>query len=524
MSNTWREPLQGLYSLVLQELTLKSVCFYGFTLLLSWLFSKMFIFPKLSPLNKIPGIPVSWKQLAFGHLPEIIRKEAIDPYIGWVKEMKTGIIRYRHILGNQRVMIADADAVKDVLVTHALHYPRPVFLFGFFNQVVGGTSLLTLEGHEHAVQRRLCSSAFTLSSVQALLPTFQKHVERLCDMWTTEIRSSTEGPTKLNIQTCLSKMTFDIISEAAFGYKSDSLTNPLEKSSAAFNFLLTPSGSSVERLFRMLLPNIYNKLPSEFNRKFQQSLDFLHSLIVTVIEEKREKMAADRTGKGSSMDLLEKLLLAKDVETGAGLSKTQIRDHVMTFMLAGHETTAANLMWILLSLAKDPYIQTKARQEVMSHLPDLGQPITYEDIEQMPYINCVVKEGLRLYPPAPVVLRQATKHMTLCDRFDIPKDTIINISIGALHRNPAYWGEDAEEFRPERFLDEERIPQQAYQPFISGPHMCIGYKFSLLEARLALALMLRHFEFSPLPDVTYRKRQMVTMRPDPPLCLNVSCI
>lgn len=94
---------------------------------------------------------------------------------------------------------------------------------------------------------------------------------------------------------------------------------------------------------------------------------------------------------------------------------------------------------------------------------------------------------------------------------------------GSHFRNPAYW-EDPEAFKPERFLDESAIPFYAYQPFISGPHMCIGYRFALQELKLILALLLKHFEFSPLPEVTYRKTQMVTMRPFPPLKLNIRCV
>ncbi|XP_070209618.1 cytochrome P450 4A4-like [Littorina saxatilis] len=512
------ESVWWLYSLVLQELTLRAVFIYGTILLVSWLASKLFIFPLLSPLRKIPGRPVSFSGVLLGQLPEILRKEAIDPYYEWVCEMKAGIIRYRHVLGSQRVVVADADAIKDILVTNVEHYPRPVFLFSFFLRVVG-RSLLTLEGQEHKVQRRLCNSAFKLSSVVGLLPLFQKHSEILCERWKAAIKSNTEGPTQVNIHASLSNLTFDIICEAGFGYKSNSQQDPSEKTSSAFNYVLSGGGN---RLLRIVVPALYRLMPTEDNRTFDSSLSLLHSLIHTIISKKKKSMEENAAEKLLGMDLLEMLLSASDVESGAGLSEQQLQDHVMTFMLAGHETTASSLTWILLCMATHPDIQTKAREEVMSHLPRSGQPITNDDLEQLTYINCVVKEALRLFPPAPIIMRQAAKDMMLCG-YEIPKGTVVNISIGALHRNPAYW-DDPETFKPERFLDESSIPLYTYQPFISGPHMCIGYKFALQELKMTLALLLRQFEFSPLPDVTYRKKQTITMRPSPPLQLYVRCV
>nr|KAG5701092.1 hypothetical protein BaRGS_002568 [Batillaria attramentaria] len=249
-------------------------------------------------------------------------------------------------------------------------------------------------------------------------------------------------------------------------------------------------------------------IPSEANRKFESSLSLLHSLIGKMIDGKKDAMEKKSNAeKASAPDLLERLLSAVDIETGMGLSQLQLRDHVMTFMLAGHETTASTLSWILLVLSQRPDIQQKAREEVMSELPGSGQPITYQDLEKLTYVTCVVKETLRLYPPAPVIMREAAQDDVVCG-YAIPQGTVVTISIGALHRNPAYW-DRPEEFRPERFLDESSIPFYTYQPFICGPHMCIGYKFALLELKMSLAVLLRQFEFSPLPDVTYRKKQLL---------------
>ncbi|PVD32570.1 hypothetical protein C0Q70_08011 [Pomacea canaliculata] len=428
----------------------------------------------------IPGRPRG--SLFFGCFSEIMRKEAIDPYAEWMNEMKTGIIRYYHIMGSQRVLIVDADAVKHVLVTNASNYPRPFFHFKFFTEIVG-TSLLTLEGQEHHVQRRLCNSAFKLPELHP----------------------------------------FDVITESGFGYDCNSLDDPENFFSKAFTYVLGGGKKSIDRHVRILLPKLYRYIPNEDNKMFRKSLKCLHDLIQTIISRKRKSLESKQSaGEDHKPDLLEILLSASDVETGFGFSEKQLRDHSMTFLIAGHETSATGLSWILLCLSQHPHIQHKARQEVLSVLPPRGQPITPQHLDQLAYVTCVVKETLRLYPPVPTIMREAKNDDILCG-FPIPKGTIINISIGALHRNPVYW-DNPEDFRPERFMNESAIPPYAYLPFISGPHMCIGHRFALLEMKLALAMLLRQFEFSPLPDVVYKKKQFITMRPYPALKLNVRCL
>ncbi|XP_025091281.1 cytochrome P450 4A4-like [Pomacea canaliculata] len=509
-----------LVSCAVRELTWFNIFVYGSILLLSWLICKLFILPQLSPLRQIPGRPRG--SLFFGCFSEIMRKEAIDPYAEWMNEMKTGIIRYYHIMGSQRVLIVDADAVKHVLVTNASNYPRPFFHFKFFTEIVG-TSLLTLEGQEHHVQRRLCNSAFKLPELHRLLPTFQRHFDHLCKKWNEQVKMGKEGPVQVDVTSHLANAAFDVITESGFGYDCNSLDDPENFFSKAFTYVLGGGKKSIDRHVRILLPKLYRYIPNEDNKMFRKSLKCLHDLIQTIISRKRKSLESKQSaGEDHKPDLLEILLSASDVETGFGFSEKQLRDHSMTFLIAGHETSATGLSWILLCLSQHPHIQHKARQEVLSVLPPRGQPITPQHLDQLAYVTCVVKETLRLYPPVPTIMREAKNDDILCG-FPIPKGTIINISIGALHRNPVYW-DNPEDFRPERFMNESAIPPYAYLPFISGPHMCIGHRFALLEMKLALAMLLRQFEFSPLPDVVYKKKQFITMRPYPALKLNVRCL
>ncbi|XP_076457274.1 uncharacterized protein LOC143291308 isoform X2 [Babylonia areolata] len=509
------EKVGWLYGLAVGELTWGTVCVYGAILFFSWVFSRLVISPQLSPLKKIPGAAESWYHLLFGHIPEILRREPIDPFIDWVTELKTGIVRYRSVFGRYRVMVADADAFKDVLVTNTKHYPRPSFIYRVFEMIAGKTSLLSTEGAHHTAQRRLCSPAFKMGYLEGLLPVFQKKAEQLCAMWGRAIDtdSQSEGTAQVDVHSTSSNLTLDVLNQSGLGYHSNALEDPADKMHQALRNILQRGRAG---LLRVVIPSVYSRLPTEGNRKFAAGLGFINSLIKKIVGEKEKAMEeSERSGR----DLLETLLLATDGETGDRLSDVELRDHVMTFMIAGHETSASSLCWILLTLATRPDVQAKARQEVMSHLPPSGQPITLKDLDQMPYVNCVVKEVMRLYPPVPTVMRIARRDMMMCG-YQIPQGTVITLSIGALHRNPAYW-ENPDEFHPERFLDESSVPFYAYQPFISGPHMCLGYRFAMLELRLFVAVLLSKFEFSPLPGVTYRKTQTFTLRPTPELWLTL---
>ncbi|XP_050416662.2 uncharacterized protein LOC126830336 [Patella vulgata] len=491
-----------------------SLFIYSSIFLLSWAVYKMFLYPYLSPLNKIPSKRNA--SFLFGNMKEIFAGEAIDVYIRWIEDLNSSIIRYYHLFGKERLVVADADAMKQIMVTNGKNYVKPTFLFGLFIRVAG-YGLVSLNGKEHLTQRKLCTGAFKIAVIKNMLPSFQRHAEELIDNWRKQIE---KGDNILKVHHDLHNVTLDIICECGFGYTTEALCNPEQPETKSLTAIMSSFKPS---FLRIIAPFIALNLPTEENKSFKENMRRCDELIHDIITNKKQEINKQEGNmEERCTNLLTMLLFARDVDTHDGLSDKQIRDHVMTFMLAGHETTSSGMCWFLLTMAQNPEIQTRLRQEVTSLLPSKGQPITFEDVEKMTYLNCVVKETLRLYPSAPMTFREAVNDDNINGYF-IPKGTVINIHVGALHRNTKYWKEP-EKFIPERFLDESSIHPYSYMPFIAGSRMCIGYKFALLEMKVLLAFLIREFKFEVLPDVTYTKKQLITMKPNPLLELQATIV
>ena len=209
-------------------------------------------------------------------------------------------------------------------------------------------------------------------------------------------------------------------------------------------------------------------------------------------------------------DLLDLLLAGADPESGRQMSTEELRDNLLTFIVAGHETTALSLSWALYLVAGDPRVQDLARAEAQSVLED--RVAGAEDVPNLPYIRQIVDEALRMYPPAALVSRTARKADRLCGREVRPGDTVM-IPIYALHRNNLLW-DDPDAFRPERFADRKAIRRYAYLPFGDGPRICIGASFAQTEAVIILATLLSRYRFDPVPGRDPKPVMILTLRPE----------
>ncbi|MEQ9315451.1 MAG: cytochrome P450, partial [Henriciella sp.] len=210
-------------------------------------------------------------------------------------------------------------------------------------------------------------------------------------------------------------------------------------------------------------------------------------------------------------DLLSLMIEAKDPETGIGLTDDEIADNVVTFIAAGHETTALALTWVLYLIANLPEWQDKLREEVAEVFGD--GPLRADGIEKLVLHERVIKEAMRLYPPATAIGRSATENTDLGSLQVTPKDRLV-LAIYALHRNERFW-DDPNTFNPDRFLPEEEAKRHRYAfiPFSAGPRICIGAKFAMLEAQATLAAIMRAVQFAPDPDHEVSLRSTITLRP-----------
>jgi cytochrome P450 len=248
-------------------------------------------------------------------------------------------------------------------------------------------------------------------------------------------------------------------------------------------------------------------LPTAVIRRKARASAKLDAIVYPLIEERR------RSGVDTG-DLLSMFLLAVDEETGEQMSNLQVRDEVMTMFIAGHETTALALTWTWVLLAQHPPVEAKLQAELEQVLG--GRPPTLADLANLPYTELIVKEVMRLYPPAWVMLRQSLQQVELGD-YCIPKGAIISIVPYAIHRHPAYY-DQPEQFLPERFSPdasgeplEKRLPRFAYLPFGGGPRICIGNSFAMMEARLILATIAQQYRLQLPPGRRVEPNPLATL-------------
>jgi cytochrome P450 len=219
--------------------------------------------------------------------------------------------------------------------------------------------------------------------------------------------------------------------------------------------------------------------------------------------------ARAQRGPDGVPDLLDLLLAGEDPETKRQMNTAELRDNLLTFIVAGHETTALTLAWSLYLMGFDPGRQEKARAEILSVVKD--GVATGADVAALPYTRQIIDEALRLYPPAAFIARTAQTHDRLCDREIRPKDTVM-IPIYALHRHKQLW-ENPDAFMPERW-EGTRPDRYAYLPFGDGPRICIGASFAIQEAVIILATLLANFRFKLVPGKTPKPVMILTLRPE----------
>jgi len=207
--------------------------------------------------------------------------------------------------------------------------------------------------------------------------------------------------------------------------------------------------------------------------------------------------------------MLSMLLAARD-EDGTAMTDTQVRDEVMTLMVAGHETTALSLSWSWYLLAQSPEVEAALHRELATVLG--GRPPTIDDVPRLPYTDAVVREAMRLYPPGWVIFREALEDLEVRGHL-VRKGWTVALPQWAVHRNERYHPEP-ERFRPERWLDESKQPHRfAYFPFGGGPRLCIGSHFAMIESTLLLAALAQRHRFDLVPGHEVVPEPAITLRP-----------
>lgn len=349
-----------------------------------------------------------------------------------------------------------------------------------------GNGLLTAEGDEWLRHRRLTSGAFHRERVAGYGRTMTRYAEDLVDVW--------RDGDAVDVQEQLTALTLRIVARTLF---DTDVTARIEE--------VARRGTEIQDFYygrfaslRFLIPTW---LPTPGNRRLRQNIRRLDDVVYDIIRER---------GPGEDRgDLLSLLLLTRD-EHGVGMSRRQVRDEVMTLLLAGHETTALALTWAFMLLDRHP----EARRGLETELGEvLGERAAApEDVPALPYTQAVVNETLRLYPPAYITGREAVRDTTI-GGVPIPRRHIILISMYSTHRDPRFFTEP-DAFRPERWLDglEKGLPRGTFIPFGMGSRKCVGAAFAMMETTLLLATIARRWRFELLSD-EIPTHPSITLRP-----------
>jgi cytochrome P450 len=398
--------------------------------------------------------------------------------------------------GKRWHMLMHPDGLKQVLRDKVEQYPKSVVTKLILEPAIG-ESLFVAEGAQWMWQRRTAAPVFSHRNVSALGPVMTAAAER------SVARLDAAGGVADLFEEMVSA-TFEVIADVTFsdgsGFDRGAVHAAIEQyiGATAKVSLLDVLGAPpwVPRPGRLFTGSAMRATKRLADR---------------AIEARRT------SGAKVPPDLLDLLMAGSDPESGRQMTTGELRDNLLTFIVAGHETTALTLSWALYLCAFDPAVQAAARMEASAVLGD--RAATVADLGSLPLVRRIVDEALRLYPPAAFLSRTAMAADTLCGREVRPGDTVI-LPIYALHRHRKLW-EDADAFRPDRFADAKAVPRFQYLPFGDGPRVCIGASFALQEAVIILATLLARFRFTPVPVKEPKPVMILTLRPEGGVWLKV---
>ncbi|VAW03924.1 Cytochrome P450 [hydrothermal vent metagenome] len=439
------------------------------------------------PLQKIPvQVPLVNQPMSILQSLAAARKNllSIIPEIAVTQPMVSGRT------GKRWHMVMDPASIRRILLENLDNYPKSIVTKNLLRPAIG-ESLFIAEGAHWRWQRRAAAPVFSHRNVMNLTPIMAAAAERSC----ARIANASGA---VDMADDMVRTTFDVISEVTFSGDSTFDAAAVHNSIDAY---MAAAGKI--SLFDILgfpdwVPRPGRLFSGPAMKQMKQVAD-------EAVEARRARGA-----QPGVPDLLDLLLLGEDPETKRRMNTAELRDNLLTFIVAGHETTALTMAWSLYLCAFDQDVQDRARAEVQSVLK--GRTASGEDVARLPFIRMIADEALRLYPPAAMLSRTALKHDSLCEREIRAGDTVI-IPIYALHRNRLLWS-DPDAFQPQRFADRKAIQRYAYLPFGDGPRICIGASFALQEVVIILATLLANFRFTPVKTRDPDPVMIITLRPE----------
>ncbi|KAL0575385.1 hypothetical protein V5O48_006598 [Marasmius crinis-equi] len=471
-----------------------------------------------SPIRYLPGPPS--KSLIFGNLNEIFSAENSVMHEKWVEEYGP-TIRYHGFLGQSRFYTTDVKATQHVLMNH-YEYQKPGVMRTLLVDVFGD-GLLNTEGDRHKFQ----NPAFGPAQIRQLTAVFVEKANELRDAWKGQIERA-EGTARIEVLSWLSKMTLDVIGRAGFNYEFNAIAstddNQNELNQAFTTIFSQSSNLGLWSTLRAHIPAL-RVFPNVRDGVIRTARGTMHRIGEQLLKDSKRTLAAQDEKTVAGRDLLTLLVKSNMNEKQAQqMTDEDVLAQVPTFLIAGHETTSTATTWALYALVQRPAILRKLREELLSVPTDTP---TMDQLNELPYLDAVVRETLRVHPPVPSTTREATQDGVLPlsepvngkDYVHVRKGQAIFISILALNRSKKLWGEDAAEFNPDRWVNgrvDTSLPGVwgNMMTFLGGARSCIGFRFALVEMKALMFSLIRTFDFElavPLENIS--KKSSIVQRP-----------
>lgn len=489
---------------------------------------------KKDPLDIIPGPPQ--KSALKGNFPDLVHPRAWG-YHRQIAEEYGGVLRFKGFLGENHLYVYDPKALHHLVVKDQYIFEE-ADMFILSNKVIFGTGLLSTIGDHHRKQRKMLNPVFSITHMRAMIPIFYDVVNQLGNTFRQKVKS---GPQTIDVLSWMTRTALELVGRSGLGYSFDPLTENGKEhpySVSVKNLVTAQEGTTFARF--VVLPLVSEIGTARFRRavvdtlslvwgnlrKLRDLVDIMTQTSIDIFEEKKTAMkqgdeALEKLA-GHGKDIISILLKANmSASAEDKLPDSELLGQMTTLTFAAMDTTSNALSRILHLLTEHQDVQDRLRQELVDAQREHGE-LQHDELVNLPFLDAICRETMRLYPPVPMLLRQARQDAMLpvskpvigvdgkeINEVFVPKGTKIFISTLASNCNPELWGSDSYEWKPERWLSplpdalvKAKIPgvYSHLMTFLGGGRACIGFKFSQLEMKVVLAVLIPKFKFEKGTD------------------------
>ncbi|XP_024960755.1 cytochrome P450 CYP72A219-like [Cynara cardunculus var. scolymus] len=400
-----------------------------------------------------------------------------------------------------RIYITDPELIKEILWRpneFQKPHPEPIR-----DSIIAG--LLASEGRKWTKHRQIINPAFHLQNIKSMFSSISLSCRDMNDKW--QLLTAETGVMEVDVWPFIDNLAGDIISRTAFG-------SCYEEGRKIFRIQKEQTYLVIQRLLMLYLPG-GRFIPTKANKKFKENDNKLKVMLRTIIDKRKKAIDIGEHGDNDLLGILLESNSKEIEEDGIGMSMEDVIEECKLFYLAGSETTSNLIVWTMVCLSLHQEWQIRARQEVQQVFGT--EELNFDGLKHLKIVTMILNEVLRLYPPAVMVTRATSKETKLGNMM-IPSGVHITIPIIYVHHDREIWGEDATEFKPERFSEgvanaTKTGGPSAFLPFTSGPRVCIGQNFAMIEAKTAIAKILQRFSFQLSPSYTHSPFPVFTLPP-----------